>query len=230
LRTGDSYDRLAEEYTARLADELMHKPLDRALLASLAERVRGLAREDKPGLICDLGCRPGHVARYLHELGASVLGVDLSEGMLARARHLNPELEFRRGDMRALEVPDGAWGGIAAFYSIIHIPRDAVVGVLRELRRVLCPGGWLLVAFHVGEDVLHRDELWGVPVDLDFTFFRRVEMERYLLAAGFGVNDSVERSPYRGVEYPSQPAYIFARNVARANLLPSPTLLERGGG
>ncbi len=56
-----SYDQVADEYTSRFFHELEHKPLDRALLDLLAERVRGL------GLVADLGCGPGHAARYLHE-------------------------------------------------------------------------------------------------------------------------------------------------------------------
>src|SRR5437588_10221861 len=98
-----SYDLVAEEYVRRIADERRDKPLDRQLLDRFADRVRGA------GLVCDLGCGPGHVTRYLHDRGADVLGMDLSAGMVEQAHRLHPDLEFRVGDMRALPVPAGAW-------------------------------------------------------------------------------------------------------------------------
>ncbi len=118
-RTDDlqtSYTRVAAEYTRRIADELAHKLLDRQLLDRLAERVRGL------GPVCDMGCGPGHIARYLHERGVEVCGVDIAPGMVEQARQLNPEIAFMQGNMLALDLADEAWGGIAAFYSIIHLP------------------------------------------------------------------------------------------------------------
>src|SRR5207253_2008915 len=132
---------------------LRHKPLDRELLNRLAARAAGL------GPICDLGCGPGQVARYLRDQGADAFGIDLSEGMLAQARRLNPDLEFRPGDMLALSDPDAAWGGAAVFYSLIHIPRDRLPQALAELHRVLRPGGVLLIAVHAGQETVHRDEL-----------------------------------------------------------------------
>jgi SAM-dependent methyltransferase len=199
-----SYDRVADEYVRRIYDELRHKPLDRELLDRFAARVGDL------GLVCDLGCGPGHVARYLWERGVQVCGVDLSPEMVARARQLNPGLEFRQGDMTALEVADGAWAGIASFYSIIHIPRANVVQVLRELKRVLRPGGLLLLAFHVGDEVVHLDELWGHKVSMDTYFFRMEEMAGYLNMAGFHIEETIEREPYPEVEYQSRRGYIFA--------------------
>ena len=201
----DSYDRVAEEYVRRIYDELQHKPLDRQLLDRLAVNVQGL------GPICDLGCGPGHVARYLHERGASVCGVDVSPGMVEQARRLNPDIEFNQGNMLALDVTDEAWGGIAAFYSIIHIPRDEVVPALRELKRVLRPGGRLLLAFHIGAEVVHLDEWWGQRVAPDFVFLTPQEIEGGLRSAGFAIEEVIEREPYPDVEHPSQRAYIFAR-------------------
>ncbi len=157
-----------------------------------------------------MGCGPGHVARYLHERGVKVIGVDLSPVMVHHARRLNPGIEFRQGDMRSLDIEDGTWGGIAAFYSIIHIPQPDVVAVLREMKRVLRPGGLLLLAFHIGDDVLHLDEWWGQYVSVDFVFFRPEAMADFLRSAGFLVLEIVEREPYPDVEHPSRRAYIFA--------------------
>ncbi len=94
----------------------------------------------------------------------------------APARALNPDLEIRQGDMLALDSPDESWAGIVAFYSIIHVSRTDVVRALRELGRCLRPGGRLLISFHVGDEVLHLDELWDHPVCMDFIFFGTDEM------------------------------------------------------
>jgi SAM-dependent methyltransferase len=199
-----SYDRVADEYTRRIADELAHKPLDRELLDRFATRVQGL------GPVCDLGCGPGHVARYLYERGVAVFGIDLSSAMIERAKVLNPQIVFKQGDMRSLEVDDNTLAGIAAFYSIIHIPRCEVVGVLAEIKRVLQPGGVVLVAFHIGDEDVHLEEWWGQNVSVDFFFFRPDEVRGFLAEAGFIVEDVIERDPYEGVEHPSRRAYIFA--------------------
>src|SRR6267142_2731355 len=130
-----SYDQVADEYVQRIFDELQHKPLDRQLLDRFVTSVREV------GPACDMGCGPGHIARYLHEHGVQVCGVDLSPVMVERAQQLNPGVQFRHGDMMALNTPDEALAGIAAFYSIIHIPRGDMVRALVELWRVLRPGG-----------------------------------------------------------------------------------------
>jgi len=150
-----SYDLVADEYIRRIFDELQHKPLDRQVLDRFAASVRDV------GLACDMGCGPGHIARYLHEHGVPVCGIDLSPAMVERASRLTPGIDFRQGDMMALNVPDAAWAGVAAFYSIIHIPRSDMARALGELRRVLRPGGLLLVAFHIGDDPIHLDERHG---------------------------------------------------------------------
>ena len=211
------YDRVADEYALRVFEELDHKPLDRQLLDRFGERVRDV------GPACDLGCGPGQVARYLHERGVRVVGVDLSPAMVGHARRLNPGIEFAQGDARSLDVGDGAWGGIAAFYSLIHIPPPEWAGVLGELRRVLRPGGTLLLALHVGDHVLHMDEWWGQQVSIDFVFFRPEAVTGFLESAGFRVVEVVEREPYPDVEYPSRRAYLFAENPAGTPAGPPPS-------
>jgi SAM-dependent methyltransferase len=205
--TRAGYNRVADEYAARFGDEMARKPFDRKLLDWLIEKVDGR------GPICDLGCGPGQIARYLHSRGALACGIDLSPEMVAHARRLNPDILFHIGDMLALtEVADAAFGGIAAFYSLIHIPRSQIGQALRELRRVLRPGGVLLLAFHLGEQTVHLDEWWGRPVDLDFNFLLTGDIKAELTGAGFDLEEAIERDPYpESVEHQSRRAYLFAR-------------------
>lgn len=201
-----SYDRIAQDYAERIYGELAQKPLDRKLLDDFASRVKG------GGPVCDLGCGPGHVARYLHDVGVDVFGLDLSPGMLEQARRLNPGLHFREGNMLSLDVPDSSWAAVVAFYSIVNIPKADIPQAFGEIRRVLKPGGFFFVAFHLGIEDLREEELWGHKVSLDFVFFLRKEVELYLTNAGFAIKDSLERDPYAPeVEYQSRRAYILAQ-------------------
>lgn len=203
-----SYDRVAEDYAAQFRNELDKKPFDRKMLDWLIEKVGGL------GIICDLGCGPGQVARYLQSRGAAVCGIDLSPEMVRQARLLSPDIAFQQGDMSALtDVADNSFGGIAAFYSIIHVPRPSIVDALRELKRVLCANGVLLLTFHIGEQTVHLDEWWDKQVSLDFHFYETEEMKEFLKAAGFALEEVIERDPYPEVEYQSRRAYFFARKT-----------------
>ncbi|HEX5689190.1 MAG TPA: methyltransferase domain-containing protein [Roseiflexaceae bacterium] len=200
-----SYDRVAAEYTARIADELAGKPLDRALLRAFAEQVGPL------GPLADLGCGPGQVAAFLAEAGSEVVGFDLSSGMIEQARLRYPKLTFRQGDLRSLPASDAAFGGIVAFYSIIHLLPAERVPAFREWRRVLRPGGFALVAFHIGDSVTHFDEWWDRPVDLDFHFLEPEAVAAELIEAGFTIEATLRRAPYAGVEHPNERGYVLAR-------------------
>jgi ubiquinone/menaquinone biosynthesis C-methylase UbiE len=202
----DSYNRLANEYATHLFGELQHKPLDRQLLNRFASELKGR------GEVCDMGCGPGQVARYLHQAGVDVFGLDLSPEMLEQARTLNPDIRFREGNMLALELEDQVLAGITAFYAIVNLPEESLPLVFREMRRVLQSGGLLLLAFHTGDEVVLAEEMWKQPVTLQFFFFQPSAVRRHLESAGFEIEDLIEREPYAPkVEHQSQRAYIFAR-------------------
>lgn len=205
-----SYDDVAATYAQQFRDELDHKPFDRKMLDWLIEKTAGR------GTLCDMGCGPGQIARYLCDRGAAVCGIDLSEEMVRQAAAANPQITFSQGDMLRLDnIADNSYAGIAAFYSIIHMPRPAVASALAELKRVIKPEGALLLTHHIGSDVVHRDEFLGKHVSLDFVFFETDEMKDYLTTAGFYLDEVIERDPYPDVEYPSRRAYIFARKPGK---------------
>jgi len=198
-----SYDRAAERYAETFFHELDRKPFDRELLDAFAQAVRDRGR------VCDLGCGPGHVAAYLKNRGVDVFGIDISPQMISVATRLNPAIAFRRGDMLALDFPGGGLAGIAAFYSLIHLSRASVARALREIHRVLAPGGLLLVSIHGGDGELHVDEFLGVPASIDATLFQPEEMAQYMRQAGFTVDTIVTRPPYE-FEYQTTRVYVRA--------------------
>jgi SAM-dependent methyltransferase len=151
------------------------------------------------------------VTAHLTGLGVDAWGVDLSPRMVAHARRLHPDAPFEVGDLTALDVPDGAWAGAVAPYSIIHVPRPRLGDAAREIRRVLRAGAPFLAAFHVGSEVRHLDSWFEQAVDLDFTFYETAEMADALTAAGFAVEAVEERAPYPDVEVATRRGYVTAR-------------------
>jgi SAM-dependent methyltransferase len=198
------YDSVAEHYASEYFEELARKPFDCQLLDEFAQSVKG------EGIVCELGCGPGQVARYLKDRGVNMRGIDLSPAMVRVASHLNPDIPFAPGDLSALDLPDDSLAAVVLFYSIIHLKREDVTRALQEMNRVLASGGKLLLAFHGGEGELHRDEWYGEAVSIDFRLFQADEMARYLEAAGFGEIKTREREPYE-FEHPTKRIYMFAR-------------------
>ncbi|HEX6869575.1 MAG TPA: class I SAM-dependent methyltransferase [Micromonosporaceae bacterium] len=216
-RVRESYDRVAQRYADEFGGELAGKPLDRALLTCLSELVRGL--DESPGTVGDLGCGPGHVAAYLAGLGTATVAVDLSPAMIEVGRASHPGVQFRVGSLLALPITDGELSGAVAFYSIIHLRAEDRPISYAEMARVIRPGGWLLVAFHVsfagGEPgwTMHADQWWGERVDLDFHYLDPAEVAAGLTAAGFEVMARTNRQPWPGVEHESQRCYLLCRRA-----------------
>jgi ubiquinone/menaquinone biosynthesis C-methylase UbiE len=200
-----SYDAVARVYADEIYGELKGKPFDREVLDRFADRVR------RKGRVCDLGCGPAQIARYLKDRSVDAFGLDFSAGMLAEARRLNPDLYFVQASMLALGLAADTLAGLTAFYSIIHIPRRQVVSALGEIRRVLQPGGGLVLTFHLGSEDSHHEEMLGHAVSLDVALFTTAEMSGYLRETGFKIEQALERDPYAPeVEYQSRRGYIVA--------------------
>jgi len=200
------YDLIAHDYALHIGNELEAKPFDREILTDFVHVVPG------PGRVCELGCGPGHVSRFLRECGSDVFGLDLSPRMIEEARRLNPDIEFREGNMLCLDLPDCSLSGIVAFYSIVNLPQDSLPAVFSEMHRVLQPRGLALIAFHIGDEVLRPGEMWGRPVFMEFLHHPALKIQQLLREAGFAIDEVRERGPYAPeVEFQSHRAYILAR-------------------
>ncbi len=205
--TRTSYDAVAADYAERFHAALAGKPLDRALLAGFAELVHAAGG----GPVADVGCGPGHVTAHLHGLGLTAFGIDLSPQMIAVARRAHPGLRFEVGSMLALDLPDGALGGIVANYSIIHIPEEQLPDVFAQFHRVLAPGGHVLVVFQVGDEPLHLTEVFGHAISLNFHRRQPDRIAELLSQAGLVVRARLLREPDDDGVETTQQAYLLAR-------------------
>ncbi|GAB3120651.1 class I SAM-dependent methyltransferase [Streptomyces calidiresistens] len=178
------YDTVAEEYDALLADQLAGQPLDRAVLAAFSD----LVREAEAGPVADLGCGTGRVTAHLRDLGVEVFGVDLSPGMVGVARRRYPDLRFEVGSMADTGLPDASLGGILAWYATVHTPPADLPAVFAEFRRLLAPGGRVLLGFKVsgepGGEVRRLERAHGHAVRLDVRWTHPDRMAALVARAG----------------------------------------------
>ena len=189
IRSG--YDAIARDYAEHFRDLLAGQPLARGMLSAYAETV--LAAGGGP--VVDVGCGPGCVTAFLDSCGLSVSGLDLSAAMVEVARSQFPNLRFDIGSMTTLAIPDATLAGIVAWYSIIHIPHDELPAVFAEFRRVLAPGGHVLLGFQVGDEPLHLTNPFGHPVTLEFRRLSPDIITGLLHDAGFVVTAHLIREP-----------------------------------
>lgn len=146
------------------------------------------------GLVLEVGCGPGQIGAFVRASGRCVAGLDLSPRMAALASNrLDAAVA---GDMRSLPVADASLGGVVALYSIIHVRRVELTGVLRELRRVLRRGGRVLLSAHEGDGDVELEEFLDQPVPVTATFFRLDELASACRAVGLEPTLTERRQPY----------------------------------
>lgn len=155
---------------------------------------RGLAH--LPGLVLDLGCGPGHLTQHLSDHGAQVLGIDLVPEFVRHARGAHPDLDFVVGSITGLDLEDSSASGALCWYSLIHCEPEELTAALVEIRRVLAPGGALILGFFTGEAI----EPFVHKVTTAFRW-PMADMTQRLSEAGFVVTEQLQRGQ-RGARRP----------------------------
>ncbi len=202
----DCYNKTAGKYADALFDELSKKPFDRLILSQFAKENKG------NGKMIDLGCGPGQTTKFLYEQGVTdIIGADISEGMIEIAKSLNSDIDFEIADMLNLHYPKKSFGSAIAFYSIVHFTETELKKAFGEIHKILKQGGQFLFSFHIGNEPIHRDVFFDVPVNIDFYFFETEKIVSLVKEAGFTVIDAIERYPYPDVEHQSKRAYIWVK-------------------
>jgi ubiquinone/menaquinone biosynthesis C-methylase UbiE len=148
----NNYDSFAEAYAAANEASLVNAYYERPAMLALAADVAGRR-------ILDAGCGSGALFAALRDRGATVTGIDKSAGMLESARRrLGDDADLRVADLGSpLPFPDGTFDDVTASL-VLHYLEDWGAA-LAELRRVLKPGGRLIVSVNhpFAENLWHRE-------------------------------------------------------------------------
>ncbi len=200
-----AYDAVSNTYAEKYQDEILMKPLVQNFIQDFVKNI------PSSGLICDMGCGPGQVARYLkNNLHRNTTGVDLSPKMIEVASAINPAISFQCADVLQLDETK-AYDGIIGLYFIVNFPSQQLITLFKKLKSLLKPSGKLLLSFHIGDDILNRvEDFWDSGKPCNFYFFKPETVTAALSQSGFKVTEVRYREPDVAVEYNSQRAYIFA--------------------
>ena len=180
----------AEEYARKFGEDLVTNEFDRNVVD---EVIAGLAPR---ALVLDIGCGPAQVSAHVREAGHAAVSIDLTMEMLLVARSRGAANSPVRADVQRLAIADGVADAAVCWYSLHHLPRAAMPGVLAELRRVLCVGGRLVIGTHGGGgEEFHATEWQGRPETVIVTYYAEQELRDLVRRAAFGDVRAHRRGP-----------------------------------
>lgn len=172
--TRDAYNQIAAVY-----DEANQ---NRTIIA--AEMDKFVAALPPAARVLDLGCGPGFDTAHLRQRGLRAYGLDLAWEMLrlGQAKYGVPLLQ---ADLRhiPLHKVDGVW----ACASLLHLPPEEMPAALREIGRVLTPGGILYLSLKQGHKPIWQEEAYGQKAPRFFVFWTAETLDPLLIAAGFSI-------------------------------------------
>jgi ubiquinone/menaquinone biosynthesis C-methylase UbiE len=167
VATHDFYEAHAVEY----AKATLQAPMER-LLHAFTARLR-------PGdLVLDAGCGAGRDLAWLSTHGFRAIGLDYAVPLAHYAqKHSGQQVVI--GDIRQMPFANKSFNGVWAAASLLHLARRELPLALREVRRVLQPGGWLFASVKAGSgEGFSSDGRW-------FTYYSKAEWRTALHSAGF---------------------------------------------
>ena len=141
-----AFQRAPSEYDDAFMDKMAGAYLEQTRWTRLRLRALQPLVDPQPGdRILDLGCAAGALTHFFSQQGADVTGIDSEPKAIEKARSLFPDLQFERADVARLPQADHSIDKAVAGDLVEHLDEPTLNAMLRELRRVLVPGGTLSI-------------------------------------------------------------------------------------
>lgn len=173
------YDRIAAQYATINAS----MPSEVAVMADRFSRLIGLH-----GPMLDVGCGPGRDLNWFKDKEIPAIGLDLSSGMLAEARHFVPG-RLVQMDMRALGFQSACFQGVWCNASLLHLSKHEAHRALAEIHRVLRRGGVLFLSVQSGSGEAWEPWAYDGTVKRLFARYNPIEMALLLVNSGFIIHE-----------------------------------------
>ena len=205
-QTRVAYDQVAGSYAKALPDTRYEAALDLEMVNSFIDSIEYLD-------VLDAGCGTGRMMTYLRERTPELRlsGLDLSTAMVELARSANPSAQVVEGDIAAMPFHDAQFGGVLAWYSIIHSAPTELPKVFSEICRILRSRGKVLMAFQSGTGTRQIANAYGHDVELKAFLHSASALVPVLRAAGLEVDTVLDRAPRDSEKSPQ--CFILATRI-----------------
>jgi len=188
--TIDWYDKNAKKYASD-SDNITFEDTARQFLKKIKPNPK----------ILEVGCGSGRDAITLTELGASVTGIDASEGLIKVAKQKSSDIEFLVGNFLDLPFQDGTFDGIWSHASLVHLDTtEDVETAFRQFNRVLKTDGYLYIyvkkQYEEEKTAIVSDSLSNH--DRFFRYYTEDELTLLLTKAGFTIDEITTEADVHG--------------------------------
>jgi ubiquinone/menaquinone biosynthesis C-methylase UbiE len=140
--------------------------------------------------ILDVGCGFGRDSEVLAKKGFKTIGIDMSKALLKKAHELYPDLSFAVMDVRNLDFADNTFAAAWCNAVLLHLNDQDLAKALREILRVLTPGGVIAVSFKEGTGQKEVVEKFSSELARFYNFKIRDQLDEILKQIGFIVKES----------------------------------------
>lgn len=142
------------------------------------------------GKILDVGCGPGIDSQYMSLKGFDVIGIDNAEQMLVLAKQKQSRAKFILHDIITWNCESNYFDAILASYSLIHIPKNKMQGVLKKFNRILKEKGILSISIHEGKSSeISITEPFAPNLMTDLNIMSMSEIKQLLEINGFSIKN-----------------------------------------
>ena len=182
----NGYDHIAEEHEKWTQDVRVE---ERAKYTAVL--IESLPKGAK---VLELGCGSGIPTTQKLAKKFALTAVDISAKQIWLAEQKIPQAKFLQADMTKLDFPENSFDAVAAFYSIIHVPREEQAELLCKITSWLRPRGLLVISMGAHSDETEIDENWLGGLPMYWSNFDSERNRRLVKEAGLKIISAKEET------------------------------------